>query len=139
MRTSPVGNLLVVSCVAILVGCATPSMEEMSNADYGPYPTEYEQAVKNVMNQQLKDPDSAKYQFDVPRKGWYCNAAYRGQWGSKKVYGYIVAVQVNAKNSFGGYTGSEQYYFMIRDGRVLDLKIIPASFGRPQPIAGFVE
>jgi hypothetical protein len=95
----------------MLVGCAAPSPKELESADYGPYPTYYEQIIKLHMQSVLKDPESARYQFlNTPTIAW------DGSGGMK--YGFVVCAYINSKNSFGGYVGNRMTYFMINSGRV---------------------
>lgn len=97
----------------VLTGCFRPSAEQLASADYGQYPSDYEQTIKSYMAQRLKDPYSAQFQFLNPPK-----TAWNGIGGLK--YGYAVCVLINAKNSFGGYTGSQLSYFMLRGSTVID-------------------
>lgn len=105
---------MVFTVAILLAGCASkPTPQDLASADYGTYPSDYEEIVKKYMDMRLKDPDSARYEFiNSPKTGW-------NSWGGRK-YGYIVCALVNAKNSYGGYTGSQIYYFMIKNGRVID-------------------
>ncbi len=105
--------LLSIVTASLLAGCAArPSQDEITNADYGEYPNSYENVIKNYMFRTLKDPDSAQYQFlNHPKNGWTV-------WGGKK-FGYVVCAYINAKNSYGGYTGSKLSYFMIRNNAVV--------------------
>lgn len=97
----------------VLTGCFRPTAEQLANADYGQYPSDYEQTIKSYMSQRLKDPYSAQFQFlNQPKTAW------NGIGGLK--YGYAVCVLINAKNSFGGYTGSQLSYFMLRGSTVVD-------------------
>jgi hypothetical protein len=107
-------KLLVLSIFPlVLSGCFRPSAEQLASADYGQYPSDYEQTIKSYMAQRLKDPYSAQYQFlSQPRTAW------NGIGGLK--YGYAVCVLINAKNSFGGYTGSQLSYFMLRGNTIID-------------------
>lgn len=119
--------LIVALSAALLSGCFRPSAEQLANADYGPYPDDYEQIIKSYMAQRLKDPYSAQYQFvNPPRQGW------NGIGGLK--FGYVSCVFINAKNSFGGYTGSTLNYFMLRGSSVID-----ASHGDDQYSASMVQ
>ena len=85
----------------------------MSSADYGPPPSNYETTIKDYLSETLKDPYSAdiKYLFE-PRKDW------TGLGGNKQ-FGYAVCARVNAKNSFGAYTGFKLAYFLIRHDQVV--------------------
>lgn len=106
-------HAVLIAAVVATSGCAMrPTQQEMASADYGPYPSDYERTVKNHMNGVLKDPESARYDFfERPKPGW------NGLGGAK--FGYIVCANINAKNSYGGYTGNRLSYFMIRNDRVI--------------------
>lgn len=106
-----------------IAGCATPpSQQELESADYGAYPVSYEQIIKNRMSTILKDPDSAQYRFlNTPKTGW-------NSFGGKK-FGYIVCVNINAKNSYGGYVGYRMSYFMIKNDLIIDSAHGDGSYG----------
>lgn len=107
----------------IFCGCATPpTQEELSSADYGQYPADYENIIKGYMRTILKDPDSARYQFlNTPKTGW-------NGFGGKK-FGYVVCAYINAKNSYGGYVGNRMSHFMIKNGRVIDASHGDGNYG----------
>ena len=110
--------------VAVLVGgCASrPTQQEMSAADYGSYPTDYEQIIRSYMQRTLKDPESARYEFlNQPQTAWT-------SMGGKK-YGYAVCAYINAKNSFGGYVGNRLSYFLIKNSQVIAASHGDGEFG----------
>jgi hypothetical protein len=87
-----------------LNGCATSnnqpqilSDEEAKAGPYPPLPTSYKTFVTSDIASNLKDPDSVEY------RSWTVARAYRPS--NPPQFGYIISVTVNAKNSFGGYTG----------------------------------
>ncbi len=97
----------------LMSGCvAKPTPEQLARADYGEYPTNYERIVKEFMVECLKDPDSAQYKFKAPYKGYVCKPPIQG--GGVDKFGWLVDVQVNAKNSYGGYTGYKRYLFIFK-------------------------
>jgi hypothetical protein len=98
----------------LLAGCAiTPTQKQIDAADYGTYPANYEEIIKAYMGSILKDPESAKYQFlNAPKQGW-------NSVGGLK-FAYIVCVNINTRNSYGGYTGNQMSHFMIKNGLVID-------------------
>jgi len=55
----------------------------------------------------LKDPDSARYGFYGEPVKWYA--------GRDRKFGWATCAAINAKNSFGGYVGARQYFFLIRE------------------------
>jgi hypothetical protein len=110
-----------------LSGCVTaPTPREIAAADYGSPPTDHKSQIKNYFSKVLKDPESARYgEFTEPRKG-YARVEGRalispdgGAWLPTNVFGYEVSVQVNAKNSYGAYTGFERYLFLFRNGKIV--------------------
>jgi hypothetical protein len=94
-------------------GCVSaPTLQQQQDAYYGPEPKDYQEIVKNGMSALLKDPTSATYEFIMPpKKTWY-----GGGLSGPIQYGWGVCTSINAKNSFGGYTGSKLYFFLLRDG-----------------------
>ena len=86
------------------------------DADYGIYPADYEALVKAYMETTLKDPESARYSnFSKPRKEHIITNVS----AKEATYGYSVCVLVNSKNSYGGYAGNHQYWFFLRDGKIM--------------------
>lgn len=115
---------LLALIATLLAGCASapPSPVELANADYGPFPKNYQSLIVAHMKAVLKDPDSARFGFvQAPVKSWYPL--------NRKSFGWAVCVGVNAKNSYGGYTGTQPSYFLIKNG-----EIIQAEHGRQAEI-----
>ncbi|MDQ7962786.1 hypothetical protein RDI61_01800 [Pseudomonas plecoglossicida] len=111
-------RLFVALTVAAIAGCASgPTPEQIANADYGT-PINQDQAevrVKEYFDGVLKDPDSAKYKFSPIQKSHIVSSA----WEGRQLYaGYVMTVKVNAKNSYGGYTGNEDYVFLFHNGEL---------------------
>lgn len=105
--------LIVISL--ILGACGTVTREQAATAYYGSYPTNYENIVKQHFEIQLIDPTSVIYRsMTTPRK-WY----FGGHGLVPAKFGYVVCVSMNAKNSFGGYTGLTSRSLLIRDGEVI--------------------
>ena len=105
--------------LSLITGCNTMiSRQERENAQYSPLPNDYQARIKDFMEGRLKDPYSAVYRFDTPRKGYWQNGLL---YGGQKHFGFIVPVGINGKNSYGGYTGEQQFYFGLESGQVFDL------------------
>ena len=114
----------VVACAALAQVSVTP--DDLNNADYGTYPTEYETLVKAWASENLKDPESARYgKISKPRKEYMIKAG-------KPFYGFSVCAGINAKNAYGGYTGTQTYWFLIRDG------VIARAQNTGEKIAGLI-
>lgn len=84
----------------------------------GEQPTlEYVQrAVLAYFKLALKDPDSAKYEWGSIELGTWKGALER--FGTP---GWIATVHVNAKNSYGGYTGFTPFKFVFRSGSIVEI------------------
>jgi hypothetical protein len=113
--------LLVFSCLAImLAGCAAPSRpltaEEVRylSTGPGPLPNNYQEIVVAYMEEVLIDPDSARY------SGWKGpNHGTAQDLFGRNVIGWLVCADINAKNRMGGYTGRQQYFFLIHGDKVV--------------------
>lgn len=109
-------RLLALFAAVTLTACANqPSQQELLNADFGPMPTtgQFVSAVEKAIKRRLKDPSSA--QFDYPyhaHKGWFKPLL------EKREYGWWTCGLVNAKNSFGGYTGYAHFVAVYNAGRI---------------------
>lgn len=126
-------QIFLIAIVTLLSACATLSPEnpmaetvDTKNANYGPYPSNYEALIKAWGEENLKDPESARYgKISKPRKEFMFKE-------SKPFFGYSICAGINAKNSYGGYTGSQPHWFLIRDGK------IARSQNTEIPIAGII-
>lgn len=118
MRATIGGVLRVIGTLgltAALSCCAAtaPPPEVLSALDYGPYPEDHETIVRNYLQGTLKDPESARLRLaSRPDTRW------QTLFG-KLHYGWRVCYFVNAKNSYGGYTGEHLYYFIVRSRQVV--------------------
>lgn len=112
---------LIMTSVFLTTACAPkpPSQDEISSANYGRLPNDYQQQIKNYMASALKDPESARYTFEPPFKAYSQDGSMASTSGGV-IYGYASGVQVNAKNSYGGYTGNQLYVFMFSNGVMYD-------------------
>ncbi len=95
---------------------------DLTNAEHGQFPDNYEDLVKEWASSNLKDPDSAKYsKISKPRKEYMVVDL-------KPFFGYSTCATINAKNSYGGYIGNRNFWFMIRDGKIVRSQNIDAKF-----------
>jgi hypothetical protein len=91
---------------AALTGCTvTPDQ-----AAIGPYPTNYEQLVKEQVRQSFFDPYSIRdSRLSAPQQGHM----FMQQ-------GWIVCLEANAKNRMGGYTGLKRTAYLINGERIVN-------------------
>ncbi|TSA40446.1 MAG: hypothetical protein D4R63_06130 [Methylococcaceae bacterium] len=91
--------------------------EQAKTADFGEYPTNYKEIVQEYMQLSLRDPDSARYRFAAePKK---VNSFTDNSAKENDVFCYEVAVFINAKNGYGGYSGEKIYFLYIKNGQVI--------------------
>ena len=124
--------VLCFTILSFLIGCATTNKltpAQLASADYGMYPENYEQLVRDHFQHILFDPYSAQYEFEAPITGYTRKALILG--GGPDKYGYIVTVYINAKNRFGGYVGSRKYQFLIKNGRIIQNIFLPEQLFYP--------
>jgi hypothetical protein len=119
--------LIAVACFNPIQGCASkPTAAEIAEFDYGPMPGDREEAeIKAFFEDALKDPESARYKWGDWNRFWVQEAPLMG--GDRHV-GWLMIVGVNAKNSFGGYTGSKDYGFIYKNGKLQKL-VTPEEWG----------
>ena len=128
MKTIKFCSVVVTLC--FLAGCVSAPLSEerplpeldMVNADFGAYPSNCEELIYQWAEMNLKDAQSARYQrISVPRKEYMVH-------NRQYVYGYSACVILNAKNSYGAYTGNQAYWFMFRDGKIVRSQRIDSGF-----------
>jgi hypothetical protein len=120
-------TLGLTSC-ASLNGPRFPSDEQIRAANYGtaPAPDAFERAIREWATTNLKDPSSLQLReiSEQSTKGWLrvCATRIRGyndclEWSF--IFGHLVDAQLNAKNSYGGYTGYQPYTFIFRGNTII--------------------
>ena len=100
-------RLMVLASVLLLGACAGSFERLPPGTSLGDPPAGYEETIKRHFENTLKDPESARYKFGKPIKAYANNGIVYG--GNIAWWGYMVDVEVNAKNSFGGYVGFKPY------------------------------
>jgi hypothetical protein len=108
---------LVLLMAFICRSAYTITQEEIDNADYGTPITqaEAETGAIKFLHDYLKDPQSAICEWNQVYKGVEYDVAFFGGKG-KPWFGYILKGKVNAKNSYGGYTGAYPFIFVFNNG-----------------------
>ncbi len=127
-------NIVTALGILLLAGCANnPKIapaEQLQGADYGAYPANYQQAIKDYYSKTLFDPYSASYEFpEKPTKAYLRDAPMRG--GRPLMFGYAVTACVNAKNRMGGYVGQKCKKLFLKDGKVTAQIVSNQFFGEP--------
>ena len=102
--------LLILALAAGLAGCATRLSPAETDAKYGPVPSDYKEKIKAYMEPRLKEPGSGRYNFDVP-PFMAPSPHLEGGW--------TVTFFLNAKNSYGGYSGDKVAGCLFRQGEIV--------------------
>jgi hypothetical protein len=114
---------LILVALCAFAGCSTQlSPQQFAGLEYGPPPENYQERIKSWFR--LRDPYSAVWTFEPPRKGYY-NPPF-----GKPTPGWIVAMTVNARNGFGGYVGEQPNRFFFYGGKMdkIDETLIPQPY-----------
>jgi hypothetical protein len=115
--------------------------EQAKTANFGPYPKNYKKLIQEYMKNHLLDPGSVRYRFFLePVKVNAISAAYLSELNSiieskgksfvrngtilpddpdNYIFCYRVPVYINAKNTYGGFTGEQVYIFYIKNSKII--------------------
>jgi hypothetical protein len=117
-------NLSVVVAGMALAGCAAMSLNPYQHALHAtagpePDPARADEVVAEYLQRSLKDPESVKQfrKISTQKTRWLRGAINGG--GSEE--GWLICFELNAKNSYGGYTGLKTMGLVVRtrdDGSV---------------------
>ena len=113
------------------VGCAAPERAVDSEAvSFEGRPADPEAAALNYVDERikpiLKDPDSMKLEL-IPDSFYQrtCQVVFSGA----KYKSWAIGVHINAKNSYGGFTGNQPYIIHFKDGEPIDhIGPLPVAF-----------
>ena len=95
----------------------------------GPKPIHSRATVLKYLDSTLRDPDSLKdFSISEPRLGKMYGGVFNG---FKKDPGWYVCFTYNAKNAYGGYTGSSTYVQWFRN----DQLATRPGYDSPAPIS----
>lgn len=101
--------------LVLLAGCAASSSfarpSNMDAASWGDPPADYEERIRSHFDSFLKDGASARFRIQPPVRAYANQGLIHG--GAVRWKGYLVRVDVNAKNSFGAYTGWKSYMVLL--------------------------
>jgi hypothetical protein len=106
--------------VITLAACGGPPKTAQGQAaslqDVGPAPTMHGELFARYLNATLKDPYTAQVQQVAGPAPWVKPST----WGSSEsTYGWGVCFTVNARNAFGGYTGTRWYVPVFRGEQLI--------------------
>jgi hypothetical protein len=133
---SPMNYLLRFVCLAVVlsaISCATspPPLAPVETAklDYGPYPENYEQLIKDYFGKTLHDAAAAQFRFGKPYTGYLQHGKLLA--GRLQEAGYFTDVWVKAKTASGALTPEKHVVVLIKNGEVL-MELADAEIDRIQ-------
>lgn len=109
-----------------LTGCVTtrPVDKELDalrqqalTAEIAPIPSDWQEQMKRSILPLLKDPDSAKFDFENVKAP---ERAVTRRADGTHYFHWFVYCRVNAKNSYGGYAGYTLFRAKAADGAVFE-------------------
>lgn len=103
-----------------MAACANVPPEQLAaDYDFGDTPTNAKAQIDGYFDRVLRDPESAIYDYDEGFVEVICHTfELRGTERQIQYAGWGQALNVNARNAFGGYTGPQRYMALF-DGDVL--------------------
>lgn len=123
MRKTTIFGVLGVlaSCASyeerVLAERVAAAKAQIDTADCGAKPVFHCAMAGEVFNTILKDPESARITYHELVKGWVCTGI-----DDPGAFCWKMPVTVNAKNAFGGYTGSEMWFFWFNNTQLLAVR-----------------
>jgi hypothetical protein len=111
-------KIIIGFALVLLTACATepqtrPDGHPFTQVDAGP-PPDRNRVIVEYLSEVLKDPDSAR----ISNIGGPVFMTIPGELLVRGTYGWGICFWVNAKNSYGGYTGSRPFTLIWRGGSV---------------------
>ena len=112
--------LIAIFGAIFLSGCGAVSYEEIMEIR-GKKPSKERVIVwvKSFLRNNLKDPDSVKDLVIYDARPPQPHASSPGKYVSILGKEWVYCFEVNAKNSYGGYTGSQLHGIEVQKGRAL--------------------
>ena len=133
-RAALIGSLCLLAACAVTQPSVQVSMKTVRSENYGSYPQNYQRQVRQYLKDSLLDPGSAKIRIGTPHKVFQIYNPLANTYPPKtpkelktNQY-YVVCAEVNAKNTFGGYTGWQTKIYRFVDGGIEDEALL-GSFG----------
>ena len=127
--------MVTLLCITLLslAGCSALSnkwtTEVIEHKERGSVPENYKQSINAYLEDVLKDPFSKKLKdMTEPKEGFHATSEViksptlinvNGTIREVRTHGWLVSVDVNAKNSYGAYGGWTKYQFTFRGEEII--------------------
>jgi hypothetical protein len=113
-------NLMIIFFTLAVSGCgfspSKPTDQEIASADYGAYPHNYKDIIKNYMEKKgLYEFETVKYRFENPPKKFHTT----GKKLFSTKFNYSVSkVYIEAKFIYKSNVSEQEFSYNIKNGRV---------------------
>lgn len=124
-------NVVLLGITLMLTGCGAaykvdPAQINAVNAGAQPAKDTITAMAENQIRLRLKDPDSAQFRWP---NGFVAGA--HQPLMEKPIYGWVTCGTVNAKNSYGGYTGPQAILIVVRESQIVFMDMDSPTGARP--------
>lgn len=121
MHTRP---LVVATAVLMPILVAGPASAQSAYISGAPFPSQsdFRSVAEAKIKERLKDPSSAEFKWGEPFKVSCNKGLFRTP---QRWLGWSLMVEVNAKNSFGGFTGFQPMTVLIANDGTDDIVHVP--------------
>lgn len=110
-------NKIVVLLISlILFGCSNKREQWHQLENIGNYPKHYQKIVENYLSVLLEEPESVIYERITAPTIQSLGTGYNP---TVTIYGYLVCVTYNAKNSYGAYAGNKTDGLLIKNNKII--------------------
>ncbi|XKM14460.1 hypothetical protein RCS94_04605 [Orbaceae bacterium ac157xtp] len=115
----------------LVIGCSSTTdpnwRPDMTTANFGKYPTNYPEIIKNWGGNHFDNAKSINYlSLSTPREEYLVTDSEKQQ----AIYGYSVCANIAGIKSEGMFKPFKQYWFFIRNGKVIEQRDIEFSYNR---------
>lgn len=122
----------ITSFALFLAACSSTPTDpnwrpDMNNANFGKYPTNYPELIKNWGDDNFDNPKTISYlSISSPREEYIVNDSEK----QEATFGYSVCANIGGIKSEGYYKPFKKYWFFIRNGKVLEQRDLDYSYNK---------
>ena len=99
-----------------IAGCSNSNSHLLNLNNYGSYPRDYQKLAKSFVSTLSEEPESIKYRNITEPSMQSLSTGYEQ---TITIYGYLVCVTYNTKNSYGIYIGYNTDGLLIKNSEVI--------------------
>lgn len=122
----------VVGFTLFLAACSSTNTDpnwrpNMTDANFGNYPTNYPELIKNWGSDHFDNPKEINYlSITAPRQEYIVTDSEN----QKATFGYSVCANIGGVKSESYYKPFKKYWFFIRNGKVIEQRDLDSSYNK---------